>query len=399
MHKNFILCFYSKKATTFAQNVAMKNTILLLSSTILFFACQTESSKPASIESKKSIEKTAEKQISVESVSVELNAIASFLGGKQPTAIGDYAPAFNTMEWKNHQALLNTAWSKALADKVVPMRDWSKAEKIEKKSQTLFYPFSGADFLHVYSAHPDYTSYYLFGLEPAGEIPKKENILNPTLTSNVLSTIYKSVDENMSQSFFHTKYMAVEFNNPVLKGTIPVFMFFMNRMGVELTSIKPISFNDKGEIVDAKDFSKGVRIGFMDGGKNKELFYFSGDISDTGLKDTPGLKNMINSISKDATTMMKSASYLCHLPVFSGVRDMILANSFTVMQDDTGIPFRFYDQNKWNIRFYGVYTQPIALFGTRGQADLRAAVAGKEKPIKFRYGYNNPPNLMISTRK
>jgi len=81
------------------------------------------------------------------------------------------------------------------------------------------------------------------------------------------------------------------------------------------------------------------------------------------------------------------------------VRNIILANSFTVMQDDTGIPFRFYDQNKWNIRFYGVYTQPIALFGTRGQADLRAAVAGKEKPIKFRYGYNNPPNLMISTRK
>jgi hypothetical protein len=251
----------------------------------------------------------------------------------------------------------------------------------------------------VYSAHPDYTSYYLFGLEPAGEIPKKENILNASLTSNVLSTIYKSVDENMSQSFFHTKYMAVEFNNPVLKGTIPVFMFFMNRMGVELTSIKPITFNDKGEIVDAKDYAKGVRIGFIDGGKNKELYYFSGDISDTGLKDTPGLKNMINSISKDATTMMKSASYLCHLPDFSGVRDMILANSNTIMQDDTGIPFRFYEQSKWKIQFYGIYTQPIPLFASRGQADLRTALLGKEKPIKFRYGYNNPPNLMIATRK
>ena len=332
-------------------------------------------------------------------MSVELNAIASFLGGNQPKSAGDYSTAFANSEWKNHQSLLNTAWSKALVEKVVPMRDWSKTEKIERKSQTLFYPFSGADFLHVYSAHSDYTSYYLFGLEPAGEIPKKENILNPALTSNVLSTIYKSVDENMSQSFFHTKYMAVEFNNPVLKGTIPVFMFFMNRMGVELTSIKPISFNDKGEIVDAKDFSKGVRIGFIDGGKNKELYYFSGDISDTGLKATTGLKNMINSISKDATTMMKSASYLCHLPDFSGVRDMILANSFAIMQDDTGIPFRFYDQNKWKIQHYGIYTQPIPLFASRGQADLRAAVVGKEKPIKFRYGYNNPPNLMVATKK
>jgi hypothetical protein len=377
----------------------MKYNIILLSAALAFSACQTESTKPAFIESKNATENTSDKQISAESASVELNAIASFLGGNQPKSVGDYTAAFNSLEWKNHQFLLNNAWSKALAEKVVPMRDWSKTEKIERKSQTLFYPFSGADFLHVYSAHPDYTSYYLFGLEPAGEIPKKENILNPALTSNVLSTIYKSVDENMSQSFFHTKYMAVEFNNPVLKGTIPVFMFFMNRMGVELTSIKPITFNDKGEIVDAKDFSKGVRIGFIDGGKNKELFYFPGDISDTGLKATPGLKNMVNSISKDATTMMKSASYLCHLPVFSGVRDMILANSFTIMQDDTGIPFRFYDQSKWKIQFYGIYTQPIPLFASRGQADLRAAVIGKEKPIKFRYGYNNPPNLMVATKK
>ena len=377
----------------------MKNKFLLISTTILLFACQSESNKQEAKVNIKPSKETSEKQISVELVSVELNAIASFLGGNQPKSAGDYSTAFANLEWKNHQSLLNTAWSKALVDKVVPMRDWSKTEKIERKSQTLFYPFSGADFLHVYSAHSDYTSYYLFGLEPAGEIPKKENILNPALTSNVLSTIYKSVDENMSQSFFHTKYMAVEFNNPVLKGTIPVFMFFMNRMGVELTSIKPITFNDKGEIVDAKDFSKGVRIGFIDGGKNKELYYFSGDISDTGLKATTGLKNMINSISKDATTMMKSASYLCHLPDFSGVRDMILANSFAIMQDDTGIPFRFYDQNKWKIQHYGIYTQPIPLFASRGQADLRAAVVGKEKPIKFRYGYNNPPNLMVATKK
>ncbi len=377
----------------------MKNKFLLISTTILLFACQSESNKQEAKVIIKPSKETSEKQISVELVSVELNAIASFLGGNQPKSVGDYSTAFANSEWKNHQSLLNTAWSKALIEKVVPMRDWSKTEKIERKSQTLLYPFSGADFLHVYSAHSDYTSYYLFGLEPAGEIPKKENILNPALTSNVLSTIYKSVDENMSQSFFHTKYMAVEFNNPVLKGTIPVFMFFMNRMGVELTSIKPITFNDKGEIVDAKDFSKGVRIGFIDGGKNKELFYFPGDISDTGLKATPGLKNMINSISKDATTMMKSASYLCHLPVFSGVRDMILANSFAIMQDDTGIPFRFYDQNKWKIQHYGIYTQPIPLFASRGQADLKAAVAGKEKPIKFRYGYNNPPNLMVATKK
>jgi hypothetical protein len=193
--------------------------------------------------------------------------------------------------------------------------------------------------------------------------------------------------------------MAVEFNNPVLKGTIPVFMFFMNRMGLELTSISPITFNEKGEIVSATDFSKGVRIGFLDNGKNKELFYFSGDISNKGMNGTIGLRNMLNQISKDASVMMKSASYLCHTNDFTIVRDMIIANSYSIMQDDTGVPFKFYDQSKWNIRHYGSYTGPIALFASRMQSDLKSAASGKEKSLNFRYGYNSPPNLMVAVKK
>ena len=341
----------------------------------------------------------AAEEVKKENANSELNNIASFLGGTTPKSIGDFSTAFSSPSWKSHQTTLNSAWEKAMKDKINPMREWSKTEKIGKKSETLFYPFSGADFLHVYSANQDYSTYYLFGLEPPGEIPKKENILNSSLTSNILSTIYKSVDENLNQSFFHTKYMAVEFNNPILKGTIPVFMFFMNRMGVELTSITPVTFNDKGEIIPAKDFSKGVRIGFMDNGKNKELIYFSGDISNAGMTATPGLKNMINRISKDASTMIKSASYLCHSVQFSIIKDLIISNSYSIMQDDTGVPYKFYDQSRWNIRHYGVYTRPITIFAGCMQPDLKSAVAGKEKPISFRYGYNTPPNLMVSVRK
>jgi hypothetical protein len=382
----------------------MRITIFYFSLSFFLFACQnneksTQNTHSSTSNSQVKNENTATSTLTSESSNLELNAIASFLGGNQPKDLGDFSAAFNSTEWKNHQSTMNSAWNIAARDKVNPMREWSKSEKIEKKSETLFYPFSGADFLHVYSAHPDYQSFYLFGLEPVGEIPKKENILNTALTSNILNTIYKSVDENLSQSYFHTKYMAVEFNNPVLKGTIPVFMFFMNRMGVEITSIKPVGFNEKGEIIDSKEFTNGVRIGFLDAGKNKELFYFSGDISNKGMNTVSGLKNMINRISKDATTMMKSASYLCHMPDFSIIRDMIVANSYSVMQDDTGVPFQFYDKSKWNFRYYGTYTQPIPLFASRGQADLRQAVVGKEKSIQFKYGYNNPPNIMIVTRK
>jgi hypothetical protein len=381
----------------------MKKIAVFILSGSLLAACgaSTKNEKSTSTQNTSSNEQTTESAATVkkENVNTELNNIASFLGGTTPKSAGDFSVAFNSPGWKTHQSTLNAAWEKALKEKINPMREWSKSEKIGKKTETLFYPFSGADFLHVYSANQDYSTYYLFGLEPSGEIPKKENILNPSLTSNILSTIYKSVDENLSQSFFHTKYMAVEFNNPILKGTIPVFMFFMNRMGLELTSISPITFNEKGEIVSATDFSKGVRIGFLDNGKNKELFYFSGDISNKGMNGTIGLRNMLNQISKDASVMMKSASYLCHTNDFTIVRDMIIANSYSIMQDDTGVPFKFYDQSKWNIRHYGSYTGPIALFASRMQSDLKSAASGKEKSLNFRYGYNSPPNLMVAVKK
>ena len=381
----------------------MKKTTTLILSSLLIMSCGSPAKNEKTIStqnaSANSHSATSSTQVKKENINSELNNLASFLGGTSPKSVGDFSAAFNSPGWKTHQSTVNTAWNRAIKEKITPMREWSKTEKIGKKSETLFYPFSGADFLHVYSANQDYSTYYLFGLEPPGEIPKKENILNPSLTSNILSTIYKSVDENLNQSFFHTKYMAVEFNNPILKGTIPVFMFFMNRMGVELTSITPVTFDEKGEIIPAKDFSKGVRIGFIDNGKNKELFYFSGDISNAGMTSTPGLKNMVNRISKDASTMIKSASYLCHSSGFSIIKDMIISNSYSIMQDDTGVPYKFYDQSKWNIRHYGVYTKPISIFASCMQPDLKSAVTGKEKSINFRYGYNTPPNLMVSVRK
>jgi hypothetical protein len=380
----------------------MKITFKFVSVLFILFSCSTNSEKSTSSNSPQQPQKDKEinkNNILSETPNSELNIIASFLGGNQPKNMADFSSAFNSLEWKNHQNLMHVAWSKAVKEKITPMREWSKIQKIEKKTDTLFYPFSGADFLHVYSAHNDYSSYFLFGLEPVGEIPSKANILNASNTQNILSTIYKSVDENLSQSYFHTIYMAVEFNNPILKGTIPVFLFFMNKMDVQITSIQPVKYDENGNIIKENQFTKGVRIGFMDNGQQKELYYFSADISNKGMNNSKGLKEMISKISKNSTTMMKSASYLCHMPDFTTIRDLIVANTYSIMQDDTGVPYRFFEPSKWNFRHYGSYTQPIALFSGRGQVDLRNAVKGIEKPISFRYGYNDPPNIMIATRK
>ncbi|MFM7668569.1 MAG: hypothetical protein ACKO7D_10345, partial [Bacteroidota bacterium] len=74
-------------------------------------------------------------EVKKESSNSELNNIASFLGGTTPKSVGNFTTAFNSPSWKSHQATLNSAWEKALKEKINPMREWSKTEKIGKKSE------------------------------------------------------------------------------------------------------------------------------------------------------------------------------------------------------------------------------------------------------------------------
>ena len=52
-------------------------------------------------------------------------------------------------------------------------------------------------------------------------------------------------------------------------------------------------------------------------------------------------------------TLLKAASYLMHSDNFSQVRGYLLAHSKVILEDDSGIPYRFFSNNKWNVRFVG----------------------------------------------
>ena len=92
-----------------------------------------------------------------------------------------------------------------------------------------------------------------------------------------------------------------------------------------------------------------------------------------------------------------------HLPYFSQVRDVILNKSPAIFQDDTGIPFKYFTQDKWSATFYGKYNKPIKLFEVRMQKDLYDAYRKNEvKPLTFSLGYHsgsNNDNMIVYKRK
>ena len=66
-------------------------------------------------------------------------------------------------------------------------------------------------------------------------------------------------------------------------------------------------------------------------------------------------------------SLIKSASYLLHSGNFTTVRDFLLANSATIIQDDSGIPLGNYNSKKWRFFPFGRYAGPIAEFPGRYQ--------------------------------
>jgi hypothetical protein len=92
-----------------------------------------------------------------------------------------------------------------------------------------------------------------------------------------------------------------------------------------------------------------------------------------------------------------------HSDNFSKVRGYLLAHSKVILQDDSGIPYRFFTNDKWDLRFYGKYLGPINRFLKNKQPDLeKDRAASSSPPLPFSFGYQWQPSrssLMIATPK
>ena len=92
-----------------------------------------------------------------------------------------------------------------------------------------------------------------------------------------------------------------------------------------------------------------------------------------------------------------------HSNNFSHVRDFLLTHSKVILQDDSGIPYRLFSKDKWNIRHYGRYVGPINRFKEHPQPDLATENAmSAPTALEFSFGYQWQPSrssLIIATPK
>src|SRR5260221_10151441 len=90
-----------------------------------------------------------------------------------------------------------------------------------------------------------------------------------------------------------------------------------------------------------------------------------------------------------------------HRDNFSTVRVLLLSHIVSIVEDDSGIPVRFFAQG-WQLHPYGRYVGPIGLFGGQYQSKLNEVFAkGKTTPIDFSLGYrwkSNESNILLAVK-
>ena len=306
--------------------------------------------------------------------------------------------------WVTHATEFDRAWEHLEKQQLAKIRDWAPSYLAPAYEETgpMFYMFSGPDFLYANAFFPNASTYILCGIEPVGPVPDIDKIPASVLPS-ALANLRKSLDSVLSFSFFITKNMKVDLKQTQLNGTLPVLYVFLARAGCTIDSVAPVALDKAGNFVpDGKGATSGVKIVFYaPDGREKTLYYFTSDLADWAVKVNPGFLKFCEAQGQ-GVALLKAASYLMHSSNFSQVRDFLLAHSKMILQDDSGIPFRFFAADKWNLRHVGRYIGPIPRFLEHGQLDLAKQNAASNPPaLDFSFGYQwqHRSSLMIATPK
>jgi hypothetical protein len=313
-----------------------------------------------------------------------LDESARFLAGLPVK--GALEPLTQSDVWRNHANSLDEAWSKKEYFQLGPIRTWMAANANEyyQSSNTMYYMFSGPDFLYAHAFFPNATTYILAGLEPVGQVPDLSR-LSPEIVGGELSALRSSMKTILNTHYFITKDMRTDLGR--VGGTLPILYVFLARRGCTVLDVTYI-----------KSPAEGVKITFTCHGPRQTLYYFKTDLS--GGKSAflswcaargPGL------------SLLKAASYLMHGEGFAGVRNFLLGHSRVIIQDDSGIPLRSFPKN-WKVDCYGRYVPHEEMFGKYHQPDLAAIYAKNPPPseLGFAFGYHWQQDrglLMMATRK
>jgi hypothetical protein len=311
--------------------------------------------------------------------------------------------------WANYARLINQSWARFDQRQLAPMREWISQELPTAGTATVFYPFSGPDFINLYTLFPHARTYLMVAMEPVGEIPDFSALDEQTFFAQLQRSLYDLIHLN----FFITNKLETQLGKQELDGILPVLLFFLAREQTRILEVRYWVMQPDGAMAEVPALGgeqitgagvPGVRIVFARAGSAPQtLYYFRFNLRDNSWKRHANLVSFLKSFGP-LTTFAKAASYLMFKPHYAGIRQFILDQSRYVLQTDSAIPLRHFDPSVWNLRFYGTYQSPIPRFKCWFQKDMDDIYKKGQNvaQLPFGIGYRfrrHTSNLMLAAKK
>ncbi len=247
-----------------------------------------------------------------------LDETAHFLAGMPVTGVLE--PLTHDPAWQEHAQAMNEAWTRKEQQQIWPIRQWMQANapQYHRSNDTVFYMFSGPDFLYSSIFFPLSSNYVLAGLEPIGNVPDLTHVPPEVVRADLIS-LRNSMNSILRFQYFITKEMRTDLGRGNISGTLPILYVFLARLGYTIVDVTHVGTP-----------AEGVKITFSGGEQSQTLYYFKTDLSGGNsaflrwcAARGPGL------------SLLKAASFLMHGDGFSGVRNFLVQNSRVIIQESS----------------------------------------------------------------
>lgn len=288
-----------------------------------------------------------------------------------------------------------------------PLQKWAQTEVVAAPGATVFYPFSGPDFATVQRIYPDAARYVLVAMQRA-EAPPALGHASAADLASFMGRFGVAWKQFAQLGFFRTLDLDEEAKHAGLRaGTVAPLIAFAVRSGYRVVSVEPVRVNDAGSDLeihpgprDERSTWNSVRIVLQAGNRRVLLDYVRMNLADASLADRPGERAWIERMAGNRT-VLKAASHLLQTARFSIVRDALLGQAPSILQDETGLEYTALAK-AFDVKLYGRFTKPHHLFNPESQKALAHAYKHQAdvKPLAFRVSYQRQPeaNLQVANR-
>jgi len=359
---------------------------------------------PATVGSPNAVSSTvgaATTATAVQDTAAAVRTAAILLAGQQP--VTGLPPAIaQSPRWATFAKEVTANWalySQKIAD---PMSQWALAE-LPVAPDTVFYPFSGPDFVTVHQLFPTAQRYVMVAMQNA-ERPLDLANLAPDLLEPSLGVLTSAWRHFGDHGFYVTEYLEKYlYSTRANIGASTFIVSFLSLQGFEIERVVPIQVGADGSLQEISPDTprwRSVRIQASKQGKSIIVDYLKIDLSNAGLQAAPQNLTLINTLTTNPV-LFKAASHLPQNVGFSVIANQVLGRSPLIVQDETGLKYTNLIQS-YQVALFGKFVAAHHAFPSY-HVDLAKAFAQRDdiKPLNFRFGYFKDGNyaLMIASRK